>query len=692
MNMVNTEVAAISKTTVFIVDDNPANTLMLRQVIEAEDFEAVHVFNDPQQALEAFDVVKPQLVLLDLLMPKIDGIEFLRRIHQAIQNADVAVIILTASYDTEQRMQALELGAQDFIEKPLNIIETLQRIRNVLHLQQRKSTFQHLSKDLGGRLHKTTKDLSDVILTLNSIFDNSSEYVFVTNDKGVVSDCNKMASQRFGIHASSNINLFERFKMDEQLLGAEKPELTLHDQHNKRIIVEVSYSKVVLNRFSNYVFVFKDITHRKEDEINLKYLAETHYITHLPNRNQTQNLTEAKIDALDEGERLSFIFISYFDNNRVAALYGYDRLEYLLLNIALALVEIAAQTDAVLVHWGDNDFLIVEESKDAAKLLGHIIDRFERPIQIGDLKERGVYSRPTVGVYTADAASSNDETKLLTNIHCALQATFEGARVARHLIVYDEELQQKIAYRNMIEKELLQAIGDQSFKLAYQPKVDLTTGKVVSAEALIRWPHRELGMIGPNVFIPIAESCGLINEIGAWVLKQVFDDIDKLKMTYPDIRHVALNVAAPQLDESFIALLKALIGRREQDMAGFIELEITETSFLDDLERVGPILQQIKDLGCRLALDDFGTGYSSLSYLHELPVDTLKIDRSFILPILKSERSLSMVISIVSMSLALDLEVVAEGIEDQQTAALLRDHGVQIGQGFYFYKPEFLLE
>jgi PAS domain-containing protein len=236
----------------------------------------------------------------------------LQQISSEIDSADVSVIVLTASHDKQQRMQALELGAQDYIEKPVNIIETLQRIKNVLNLQQRKNTFQHLSEDLGGKLKKTKKDLSEVILTLNTIFDNSSEYVFVTNEQGMVTDCNKIAAQRFGIHSNSDCNLFERFKMDEQLLGSEFAELTLLDQRNKRLIVEVSYSKVAINQFSHFVFIFKDITSRKEDEINLKYLAETHYITHLPNRNQAQALISQKCAELPTDSRLSFIFVSFF--------------------------------------------------------------------------------------------------------------------------------------------------------------------------------------------------------------------------------------------------------------------------------------------------------------------------------------------------------------------------------------------
>ncbi|NQZ07565.1 MAG: EAL domain-containing protein [Algicola sp.] len=675
---------------VFIVDDNPANTMMLKQVVEAEDFESIYVYNDPEVALAEFFQIKPQLVLLDLLMPKITGIEFLRRIAAEIESADVAVIVLTASHDKAQRLEALELGAQDYIEKPINIIETLQRIKNVLNLQQRKTTFQDLSEDLGGRLKKTKKDLSEVIVTLNTIFDNSSEYVFVTDEDGLVTDCNKVAQTRFGIDMKGKCNLFEQFKMDDQLLNASTPELTLNGVDNKRVIVEVSYSKVEINSFSHYIFIFKDITSRKEDEINLKYLAETHYITHLPNRNQAARQINEKCDTLSRGCHLSFIFMSFFDNNKAVEFYGHERLEYLLLNIALLLVELAAINDSVLIHWGDNDFLMVEDSRKSAVLQQKIVERFSGSIQISDGSDVGIYSKPILGIYNSPRVEDLRSNEYDEWVHNALLATFEAARHNQSVAYYDDRLHQKISYQAMIEKELIKMLANKGFKMAYQPKVDLKTQKIVSAEALIRWQHPEHGMIQPDIFIPIAENCGLINDIGTAVLKQVFSDVAQLKSKFPDMEHVAINVAAPQLNEGLIELLKSLCEDQPADIADFIELEITETSFLDDFDRVLPILKEVKKLGFRLALDDFGTGYSSLSYLHELPVDTLKIDRTFIMPILESNRCFLLVKSIISMSLALGLDIVAEGIEDVKTGELLCELGVQQGQGYYYYKPAFL--
>ncbi|MFT5164494.1 MAG: EAL domain-containing protein (putative c-di-GMP-specific phosphodiesterase class I) [Alteromonadaceae bacterium] len=679
---------------VFIVDDNPANTTMLSQLIEGEGFGSMMVFNDPEEALAEFYRLKPNLILLDLLMPKISGLEFLKHIEPQVKNAEVAVIVLTASQSEESKITALSIGVQDYITKPFNMVETLQRIHNVFNLQRHKNSFQHLSEDLGCKLEKARADLADVILTLNAVFKDSSEYVFVTDSSGDIIDCNASASKCFAIESltgnAEEHNLFRRFSINGWATMANEAELTLIDGNGKLIIVQTSYSKVVINATEHFIFIFKDITTLKEDEVNLRYLSETHYITHLPNRNQLQRMVMCKSSCLDKRACLSFIFISFTDNTKAIGLFGCERMAFLLLNVALILVDLAEKNGSILLHWGDNDFLLVDDAVKTNELVAQIQQRFNQPIKLSDNGDQAAYSKPTLGVCISDEVGRVDPSNYEKLVHNALLATYEGSRTNCKLTIYDQQLHRKISYQALIEKELLSAISTDGFKVAYQPKIDLETGKVVGVEALVRWFHQALGIIRPDVFIPIAESAGLINDIGAMVLTKVFEDVALLKRTYTDLQHVAVNVAAPQLDEHFIALLQRCISQPSACSSDFIELEITETSFLNDFERVNPILKKIKAMGFRLAIDDFGTGYSSLSYLHELPIDTLKIDRSFVIHVCESNKSLLMVKSIISMSLALGLEIVAEGIEDEQTGLLLRELGVHKGQGYYYYKPTFL--
>jgi len=226
--------------------------------------------------------------------------------------------------------------------------------------------------------------------------------------------------------------------------------------------------------------------------------------------------------------------------------------------------------------------------------------------------------------------------------------------------------------------------------MVYQPIIELSSGEVTGAEALIRWDDSELGMVSPDTFIPIAEQSGMIVDIGNFVIERVFSNLSQLKAKYPKLETLSLNVASPQLNQDFVENIKTNLSKYQVSPSDF-KLEITETSFLDDFDRVNPILWQLKSLGFSLAIDDFGTGYSSLSYLLNLPIDTLKVDRVFIATLFESPKCLVLIKSIVSMCHSLGLTVVAEGIEDVKTGRLLADLDVQLAQGYFYGRPEKLI-
>jgi len=668
---------------IFIIDDNPANTLMLHRLLESEGYLNVQSYNDATVALKEFHEQKPQLILLDLIMPKIDGINFLSKIQSEILLADVTVIILTASHDEERKFQALSLGAQDYIEKPINITETMQRVKNVLNLQQNKKKYQELSSNLQLKLVKTNQDLSTIAITLETVFETSSEFVFIVTEDGSLCNCNKIACEKFNVPASGIWNFYEFFDIKINDSFEKDKELTITDSNKCSLVVEVNSTKVVIEGISHFIYIFKDITLQKEDEINLKYLAETHYITHLPNRFQVKQILDSMLKQTKV--QLNIVFISFFENSKIAEVHGHEQLEAIVLSIAQKLFVLAEQQKSNVIHWGGNDFILLIPDPVNNQFLTDISESFHEPLSFHGLE---LYTSPTLGIYNHKiySAVENEHDKLIQK---ALLASYEGYRNKQQITFYDDKLQKEIQTRAKIENDLITAIEQRSFKIAYQPKVNLATKHITGLEALVRWQHPTLGLVSPAIFIPIAENAGLVKQIGDIVLDIVTSDISKLKLKYIDLQHVAINVAAPQLDDTFIKQL-ALLSESKNINNSFIELEITETTFLDDFDRVIPILNEINKLGFKLAIDDFGTGYSSLSYLHQLPVNTLKIDRSFIISMVNSQKGLKLVKSIISMSLSLDLEIVAEGIEDEETGALLLELGVQLGQGYHYYRPEFL--
>lgn len=264
-------------------------------------------------------------------------------------------------------------------------------------------------------------------------------------------------------------------------------------------------------------------------------------------------------------------------------------------------------------------------------------------------------------------------------------------RVARpaagsKLVAYKSEAMALPAERLRLESDLHHAVERDQLRLHFQPQVDLTTDEITGFEALVRWQHHELGMVSPAEFIPIAERNGSIRAIGEWVLRESCRQMASWRRQGSDIRHVAVNLSAVQLDDNLADLVRSAL-HDAQLAPSFLQLEITETALLDDLQRSQRILQDLRQTGVTIAIDDFGVGYSSLGYLRQLQFDVLKIDRCFVNGIEREPERLAICEMILNLARLLRFEVVAEGIETQRAAELLASRGCRLGQGYHFSRP-----
>ena len=239
----------------------------------------------------------------------------------------------------------------------------------------------------------------------------------------------------------------------------------------------------------------------------------------------------------------------------------------------------------------------------------------------------------------------------------------------------------------MLETKIHHAIRKDAFELHYQPKINIQTGEMDGMEALIRWNDEELGFVPPDQFIPFAEDCGLIIDIGEWVLKKAALQVKEWKESFGLHLRVAVNISPKQLaEQSFVTRLKEILDE-VQIKPNMLEIEITEMSMMDQNDDLILKIQTIKDMGINISIDDFGTGYSSLSYLKQFPVNALKIDRSFIKNISNEQSGMAMVAAIIKLAHALNLEVVAEGVEELNELQILKEHACKYVQGYYFSKP-----
>jgi diguanylate cyclase len=246
--------------------------------------------------------------------------------------------------------------------------------------------------------------------------------------------------------------------------------------------------------------------------------------------------------------------------------------------------------------------------------------------------------------------------------------------------------------RRSLESDLCRALERQEFELHYQPKVLLRTGAIIGAEALIRWHHPQRGLVPPGQFVPIAEECGVITAIGRWVLREACRQTRAWQDAGLPSTCVAINVSAVELrDKDFAATVRSVLTQTRLE-SRYLELELTETSLMQDSQATATVLETLKDIGVRIALDDFGTGYSSLSYLKRFPIDTLKIDRSFVCNITTDPDDACIVSAVLGMGEGLHMRVVAEGVETREQLAFLQEQNCPEGQGYYFSRPKIAAE
>jgi diguanylate cyclase (GGDEF)-like protein len=443
------------------------------------------------------------------------------------------------------------------------------------------------------------------------------------------------------------------------------------------------------------VLTLRDVTEQHELEQELKYQAFHDALTGLPNR---VLFSREAADALDEvrrtGRTAGVLFVDIDDFKVVNDTMGHSLGDELLIGVAERLAATVRQTDMAARLGGDEFALLIEDAADVAAVESfaeRIVKAFTEPVT---LSEAEVLTAVTVGVATSH--DSADVGELLRHADLALYAAKAAGK--RRWRRYHEALSSGMLRRREIVAALDEAVKTSAFTLAYQPIVYLESGEIAGFESLIRWPHPHWGMMLPGQFIEIAEETGHIVPLGAWVLRQSLSDLVRWRNGLPPPHpepgqpalpppHVSVNVSARQFrDPGFVdSVRRALLESRLPPEALLIEL--TESILFTDNERSRVELAELKEIGVRLAVDDFGTGYSSLSYLLELPIDVLKIDKTFVTGIASSWRRFALVEGIIRLASTLQVEVIAEGIETPTERELLAGMGCEFGQGYLLSVP-----
>ncbi|MCU7929946.1 MAG: EAL domain-containing protein [Candidatus Thiodiazotropha sp. (ex Codakia rugifera)] len=434
----------------------------------------------------------------------------------------------------------------------------------------------------------------------------------------------------------------------------------------------------------HYVAVFSDITSIKQTQSQLEHLAHHDSLTNLPNRLLFEDRLEHAIaQAKRQKRQLAVLFLDLDRFKNINDSLGHAMGDELLKEVAARLQKILRDDDTAARLGGDEFTVLVENIDDpsqAAVVAAKIQEKFKAPFKIAG-RELHVTTSIGISIYPEDGKDVADLTK---NADAAMyQAKEQGRNNYRY---YTSELTRTAFERLLLETELRSALRQDQLLLYYQPQISLNNGEMTGAEAVLRWHHPRLGIIPPARFIPLAEESGLIHEIGNWVLREACAQTRYLNKQGLFQGRMAINLSVRQIMQTDLIL------RFEQIIADsgcpptMLQLEVTEGIFMGQMQHSVPVLDVFKKLGVSIAIDDFGTGYSSLSYLKQLPIDKLKIDRSFIRDMPHDSDAVAITQAIVSLGKNLGLRITAEGIETMAQQSLLQKMGCQEGQG-YLYSP-----
>lgn len=680
---------------VLIVDDDPLFRDLSRASLEPEELRIEEV-SSGETAIQFASCVMPDLIVLDLQMPGMDGYATCHGIRQLPQGEFVPVLIMTGLDDVDSIAKAYDVGATDFIVKPCHGLILAQRVRYMLRMshivqvlrnnEARLAQAQRIAQ-LGGwewDLPLEQIELSDaachILGVAPSTFDRTLEAYLTCvheDDRTAV----RQAMQQAFVEGTS-------FALDHRTSRTDVIGHIVHLQ-GEALINESGHTHRILG-------TVQDITAQRATESTLYWLTNYDGRTHLPNRNLLlRRVAQAMPDAT-EGTGTRALFVLAVDHfHRIRELYGSagehqmmkevsERLQQVL-SIGGADLPSSGTETPMLAHLSESQLAILlmhlSKPEESAKIAQSCLDALGKPFQIGP-------SHVTVSAHIGIAVpgpDGDDPEQVLRHAETALQAAVRKG--PNEFQYYSDSLNSMIAAKMSLEQDLRVAMSRNQFLLHYQPKVDILSEEVIGFEALLRWHHPTRGLISPAEFIPLAEEDGSITAISEWVLKSVIQQQRLWHKAGLAPTTVSINLSGIQFRQpQFAAQVKSLVyaeGGNPHDL----ELELTENVLMADAALTMATLKELSASGFRVTIDDFGTGYSSLAYLQQFQIDTLKINQAFVKDLKVGTVDSPIVRAIIGMGRALQLNIVAEGVETRDQLTFLRMQGCSAYQGYLFSKP-----
>ena len=625
-------------------------------------------------------------VLVDLFLPDSRGIDTFDRLFRL--TPEIPILVLSASQDEDVAKLAVRRGAHDYLLKARlgdyllpKLRSMVERAANAEALFEEKERAQVTLNSIGDAVIST--DVGGRVTYLNPVAESLTgwslaeaagqplEEVFrvadATTRERVQNPMTLAALENKTVGLASNCVLIRRDGTEAAIEDSAAP---IHDRRG---------------HVTGAVMVFRDVSMARALSLKMAHLAQHDSLTDLPNRILLNDrLTQALALARRHQQRLALLFLDLDRFKNINDSLGHAIGDRLLQSVAERLLACVRSSDTISRQGGDEFLILLSEvarPEDAAASAEKILLALSLPHRID---QQDLHLTASIGVVTYPEDGTEADT-LLKHADLAMYRAKDGGRNTYRL--FEPEMSKNTAHRQSLESGLHRAVERHEFVLHYQPTMNLDSEEIIGVEALIRWYHPQRGLVLPGQFVPLAEESGVIAAIGRWVLHEACRQSREWRVAgLPPLR-IAINISTVDLrGKAFVESVGGILeehGLAPEDL----ELELTETFLMRDSNSTAAVLQSLSDLGVRIALDDFGTGYSSLSHLKRFPIDTLKIDQSFVRNLATDADDASIVSAVIGMGKGLQIRVVAEGVETREQLALLRKWGCPEGQGYYFSRP-----
>lgn len=714
----------LKKARILIVDDVPENLHLLSSTLTDAGYEVRGVVTGRMAKLAARSAT-PDLILLDIRLPDLSGYEVCQQLKADPLTHDIPVIFLSALDNTLDKISAFKVGGVDYITKPFQLEEVLVRIQTHLTLQRAKLQICELNADLEQRVQHRTAQLEETNCHLTweiaerekvetalresearfrLLAENMSDLVCLHEPDGRYLYVSPSCETLLGFSSKELIGLtpyhfFHPDDLEHIQLEAHRPILRgdpisttyrFRKKSGDYIWLE-TLATPILNESGQVIQLqtaSRDVTERVTVQAQLTHDTLHDTLTNLPNR--VLFMKQVELALKQANHRADYLFTVLFIDLDHFKLVN-DSLGHLIgdqLLVAIAhIIEGCLRPNDMVARLGGDEFTILLDDTPDLTVVTKIVERIQGSLNIPLMLEgHTVFTTASIGIVFG-AQQYEYAIDLLRDADTAMYRAKEAGR--NRYEIFNQTMHIQAMQRLHLESALRRALEQQEFVVHYQPIIELKNRVLVGFEALVRWQHPEQGLVYPNDFISVAEDSGLISALGKYVLYQACQQLNYWQVQHPNAQAltVSVNISSQQFRQpDFIQQLDEVLEATNLN-GSHLKLEITESMLIEDLDTVSQLLLQIKQRHIQLSIDDFGMGYSSLNYLHRFPINTLKIDRSFVNQMSADLDSQGIIRAIVSLAHTLGMDVVAEGVETLEQFKQLDALSCEFGQGYFFSRP-----